>query len=271
MRSPLSNLRVACCTLAARSAPSIIFIEFGTILAPFLMDFGMMLFINLQVTEATCHETQCQESAKKTAQIRQELPRTAKIFVKSNCKQTLASKLRSTICRSQNDVNRHKRQATKWGGGGARAARRIRIRRPLLAERGSEACRMSTPRSVGLQSLPQPPPYPPTPPQSCPDFRHWLPTAAILQIFGRLFADKKFIKNQTPPKASQNLKHPPHERQNLDLGTICGAILASIFIKCSIFFEKGEKRRRLCTFPTNFNENPWFGTPKTSHFSLTVR
>ena len=52
----------------------------------------------------------------------------------------------------------------KIGGGGARAARRIQIRRPRLAERGAKACQTLLPFSAVLQSLLPTPPFPPTAP-----------------------------------------------------------------------------------------------------------
>ena len=52
----------------------------------------------------------------------------------------------------------------KIGGGGARAARRIQIRRPRLAERGARGVSDLHSDFCGLQSLRRTPPYPPTPP-----------------------------------------------------------------------------------------------------------
>ena len=50
----------------------------------------------------------------------------------------------------------------KTGGGGARAARRIRIRRPRLAERGARGVSDTSADFCRLQSLRRTPPYPPT-------------------------------------------------------------------------------------------------------------
>ena len=50
----------------------------------------------------------------------------------------------------------------KYGGGGARAAWRIRIRRPRLAERGARDASNTSADFCKLQSLRRTPPYPPT-------------------------------------------------------------------------------------------------------------
>ena len=46
------------------------------------------------------------------------------------------------------------------------------------------------------------------------------PQTAIVQTFGRLFADRKSIENLTPQKATQNLKNLTPERPNVDFGML---------------------------------------------------
>ena len=87
----------------------------------------------------------------------------------------------------------------KIGGGGARAARRIRIRRPRLAERGAKACQTFTQTSADSKASSGPRP-------TCrphPELRLFQPLGPqisdfgrLLQISDRLFADRKYIKNQ---------------------------------------------------------------------------
>ena len=105
----------------------------------------------------------------------------------------------------------------KIGGGGARAARRIQIRRPRLAERGARGVSDTSADFCRLQSLRRTPPYPPTLPQNSRLATFCRPSGLKMQTFGRLFADQKFIKNQSPPKPSQNHKNPTLERQMSDL------------------------------------------------------
>ena len=62
-------------------------------------------------------------------------------------------------------------------------------------------------------------------------------------MFGRLFADQKFSKNQTPQKTFQNLKNPPPERPNVDFGVILGAVLALIFDEILYFVRHSENHR----------------------------
>ena len=58
----------------------------------------------------------------------------------------------------------HQTPIDKYGGGGARAAWRIRIRRPRLAERGARGVSDTSADFCRLQSLRRTPPYPPTAP-----------------------------------------------------------------------------------------------------------
>jgi len=110
------------------------------------------------------------------------------------------------------------------GGGGARAARRNRIRRPPALRRGNVACQThSLPFSADPGSIQEPPRAPPPPPT--------LPSkilrAALFSHFFRsepqflqIFADRKFIKNRTPQKLTQNRKNPTPWRPKLDFGVI---------------------------------------------------
>ena len=64
----------------------------------------------------------------------------------------------------------HQPPSSKYGGGGARAAWRIRIRRPRLAERGARGVSDTSADFCRLQSLRRTPPYPPTrPPETHPN------------------------------------------------------------------------------------------------------
>ena len=88
----------------------------------------------------------------------------------------------------------------KYGGGGARAAWRIRIRRPRLAERGAKGVSNTSADFCRLQSLRRTPSYPPTAPSDTRRRACCRPSDSKSQIFGRLFVVRKFIKNQTPQK-----------------------------------------------------------------------
>ena len=72
----------------------------------------------------------------------------------------------------------------KYGGGGARAAWRIRIRRPRLAERGARGVSNTSADFCRLQSLRRTPPYPPTLPQNTPLATFCRPSDAKCRIFG---------------------------------------------------------------------------------------
>ena len=100
----------------------------------------------------------------------------------------------------------------KYGGGGARAAWRIRIRRPRLAERGFKACQIFSRTSADSKSSDGPRPT------RRPRLQNRLcqPSGPKMQIFDTLFADRKFIKNRTHLKPSQNFKNPILERQMSD-------------------------------------------------------
>ena len=111
----------------------------------------------------------------------------------------------------------HQSPSSKYGGGGARAAWRIRIRRPRLAERGARGVSDTSADFCRLQSLRRTPPYPPTLHANCSQIACCRPSDPKISDFCKLFADRKFIKNQTPQKPSQNRKNPILERQMSDL------------------------------------------------------
>ena len=71
----------------------------------------------------------------------------------------------------------------KYGGGGARAAWRIRIRRPRLAERGARGVSDTSADFCRLQSLRRTPPYPPTRPISSGDSPKIRLSGPKMQIF----------------------------------------------------------------------------------------
>ena len=87
----------------------------------------------------------------------------------------------------------HQTPSLKYGGGGARAAWRIRIRRPRLAERGARGVSNTSADFCRLQSLRRTPPYPPTAPQNTRIFNQSQPSDPTSQIFGKLFANRKFL------------------------------------------------------------------------------
>ena len=72
----------------------------------------------------------------------------------------------------------------KIGGGGARAARRIQIRRPRLAERGARGVSDTSPDFCRLLTLRRTPPYPPTRPISTSDSPKIRPSDPKCRIFG---------------------------------------------------------------------------------------
>ena len=79
--------------------------------------------------------------------------------------------------------------------------------------------------SLGLLQTPdlrRTPPYPPTLHANCSQIACCRPSDAKCRIFDRLFADRKFVKNQTPQKRTQNLKSRTPDRPNLDFGFTFG-------------------------------------------------
>ena len=114
----------------------------------------------------------------------------------------------------------HQSPSSKYGGGGARAAWRIRIRRPRLAERGARGVSDLGSDFCRLLTLRRTPPYPPTAPKSCSENRFCRPSDPKSEIFGRLFANRKLHKNQTPQKRTQNLKSRTSDRPNVDFGSL---------------------------------------------------
>ena len=108
--------------------------------------------------------------------------------------------------------------SSKVGGGGARAARRIRIRRPRLLAAGPKACQTLLP--ISADSWPSAAPRPTRKPPLQTAFSS--PSDPKCQIFGRPFADQKFIKNKTPQKTAQSLKSRTPDRPNIDLGVTFG-------------------------------------------------
>ena len=77
----------------------------------------------------------------------------------------------------------HQSPSSKYGGGGARAAWRIRIRRPRLAERGARGVSGTSADFCRLQSLRRTPPYPPTLPQNSRLATFCRPSDAKCRIF----------------------------------------------------------------------------------------
>ena len=66
------------------------------------------------------------------------------------------------------------------------------------------------------------------------------PSGPKTQIFGRLFADRKFIENPTPLKPTQNLKNRALERPNLDFGVTFGVHFGIDFYEFSTFSKNCE-------------------------------
>ena len=91
--------------------------------------------------------------------------------------------------------------SSKIGGGGARAARRIRIRRPRLAERGLR--RVGFMDFCRLQSLRRTPPYPPTlavKPTKTHLAAHQTPNVGFLADFLPIEDSSKIRLLKNPPK-----------------------------------------------------------------------
>ena len=101
----------------------------------------------------------------------------------------------------------------KIGGGGARAARRIQIRRPRLAERGAKACRIQCQKSAdskascgprptrrALQKLPGKSPF--ADPRT-PNCRFW-------QTFCRSKIHQKSDSSKTLPKSQNSDPRAPN-------------------------------------------------------------
>ena len=102
----------------------------------------------------------CSNSSIKNMQISQKSPKVERKQKRRH--QTSIENLQAAKC---NQLQRT--PSSKIGGGGARAARRIRIRRPRLIERGCKACRITIP----VLQTPKPPAAPPSaadPPRTSP-------------------------------------------------------------------------------------------------------
>ena len=102
------------------------------------------------------------------------------------------------------------------GGGGARAARRLRIRRP----RGGYGVSNRFPFSAVVTPPPKgslgPPQVAPTRPNFALFFRFAGPLADFFRIFADLPPPKnlsKIVENRDAPKSSQNPENPAPERQ----------------------------------------------------------
>ena len=134
----------------------------------------------------------------------------------------------------------------KYGGGGARAAWRIRIRRPRLAERGARGVSNTSADFCRLQSLRRTPPYPPTRGPWSTKIAFCRPSDAKCRIFGWLFADRKFIKNRTPQKLSQNLKSRTPDRPKFDFVLTCGINFGMDFRWNSWFLRNMLKPQKPC-------------------------
>ena len=116
----------------------------------------------------------------------------------SNARRNKSPKLRSRICKLQNAISCNKRPSSNTGAA---------VLAPLGAF-GSAApvSQSGVPRRVkyfcrllhASKASRQPPPYAPTPRQNTGKNACCRPSGPKLQIFCRLFADPKFIKNQTP-------------------------------------------------------------------------
>ena len=91
---------------------------------------------------------------------------------------TLIDNLQLAECRQL-----HQTPIFKYGGGGARAAWRIRIRRPRLAERGARGMSDTSADFCRLQSLRRTSPYPPTLPQNPPLATFCRPSEPKCRIF----------------------------------------------------------------------------------------
>ena len=111
---------------------------------------------------------------------------------------------------------------------------------PPSRSRGAEGVSDTFADFCRLQSLRRIPPYPPTLPKVAGKIADRRPSDAKISIFGRPFADRKFIKNRTPQKSLPNRKNRIPEHRNVDFGIILGPVLASIFNDFSTFSKKRE-------------------------------
>ena len=128
----------------------------------------------------------------------------------------------------------------KIGGGGARAARRIRIRRPLLAERGCRACRTLCQKSADSKASYGPRPARKPSPEN-PAFSI-LPTLRRQNLnFRSTFCRSKIHQKSDSSKTRPKSQKANPESQNADFGWISGAILASLLLLfpsfCRPFFR----------------------------------
>ena len=193
---------------------------------PFSKDFAWFWHTNWRLPNSPATkfaDRQRPKNLPKPAKNCRELPRTARIFAKLNAKkETQTSKLQSTNCLSQNAVSRHKRRATKWGGGGARAARRIRIRRPRLRGRGVQDPGPNSAVFWALTATALPADPAPSLRKLC--LQH--PNAAIFVIFGRQLADlkthPKSASSKSFEKSQKSARWAPKSRFLVDFGSHFG-------------------------------------------------
>ena len=141
-----------------------------------------------------------------------------------------STKHRSIICRLQNANSCTKRRSTNTGA--AVLAPHGAFGSAAPVSQSGVSRRVGS--SLGLLQTPdlrRTPPYPPTrPPETHPN-AFCRPSAPKSLIFGRLFADRKFIKNSNAPKTS---KVGPLIAQTSILGSLLESILVQNFMKFSI-------------------------------------
>ena len=129
----------------------------------------------------------------------------------------------------------HQTPIDKYGGGGARAAWRIRIRRPRLAERGFKACRIFSRISADSKASDRPRPirrpHPQIPP-GAPVATPQTPNCRLLADFLPIENSSKIRLLKNPPKTS---KIRPSGAQTSIWGSLLGSILASIFMNFQLF------------------------------------
>ena len=142
----------------------------------------------------------------------------------SSARKKQITKLRSRYCKLQNADSCNKRQSSNTGAAVLAPLGAFGSAAPVSQSGVSRRVRSS----LGLLQTPdlrRTPPYPPTHPAK-PSETHLadrkMPKS---EIFGRLFADQKLIKNQTPQKRIQNLKSRTPDRPNVDFGITFGVHL----------------------------------------------
>ena len=136
----------------------------------------------------------------------------------------------------------HKSPSSKYGGGGARAAWRIRIRRPRLAERGARGVSDTSADFCRLQSLRRTPPYPPTAPGMIAFADPQTQNFRFLADFLPIENSSKIRPLKTRPKTS---KVGPLIAQTSILRSLLGAILAWIFMKFLISSKSAKTQETL--------------------------